>query len=131
MKHIRIIIEKSTDDYFWAYAENENITGGGKTPQACKQDILDAIETMKSFDENNRPAWLDGDYEITYKYDVQSMLNNYKGIISNPAFEKLTGINQKLMYQYSAGLKKPRPNQRKKIEHGLHQLGKELLAIEL
>ena len=51
--------------------------------------------------------------------------------MGNPAFEKITGINQKLIHHYATGLKKPREAQRKKIEEGLHALGRELLSIEL
>lgn len=131
MKTIKIIIEKSSDSY-GAYAQNvPGIYGAGDTVQECKQSILDAIDTIKTFDEDQIPKALKGDYEIVYQFDTESLLNYYKGILSNPAIEKLTGINQKQIHQYSTGLKKPRPAQRKKIEEGLHKLGKELLAIEL
>lgn len=131
MKNLKIIIEKSSDSY-GAYAENiKGIYGAGDTIQECKQSILDAIETIKTFDKKEIPNILKGNYAIVYKFDVESLLNFYKGILSNPAIEKLTGINQKLIHHYSTGLKKPRPAQKKKIEAGLHKLGKELLAIEL
>ena len=130
MKTIKIIIEKSNDGFVCAYAVNvEGLTGGVEPVQDAKQDILDGIETMKSFDK--KPKILDGDYELVYKFDTQSLLKYYKGILSNPALEKITGINQKLIHQYSTGLKKPRPAQRKKIENGIHEFAKELLAIEL
>jgi hypothetical protein len=130
MKRIKIIIEKNKDG-FWAYSENENITGGGDTVQACKQDVLDCIETLKTFDAKNRPAFLDNEYELVYKFDAISLLNYYKGIFTNSAFERLTGINQKQIQHYATGLKKPRSAQAKKIETALHKLGKELLAVEL
>jgi predicted RNase H-like HicB family nuclease len=57
MKTIRIIIEKNEDGY-WGYAENESgITGGGETVQACKQDILDCIDTFKLMTAKNRPTF--------------------------------------------------------------------------
>ncbi len=132
MKKIKIVIEKSADSY-GAYAENvAKIVGAGDTVQECKQSVLDCIDTIKTyFDEKEIPDVLKGDYELVFRYDVVSLLQYYKGILSNPAFEKLTGINQKLIHQYAAGLKNPREKQRKKIEKGLHQLGTELLAIEL
>jgi len=130
MKKIKIIIEKAQDGYFSAYSENvEGIYGMGASVQDVKQDVLDGIDTLKSM--NNVPDILKGNYELIYKFDTESLLQYYKGILSNPAFEKLTGVNQKLIHQYSTGLKKPREAQRKKIEEGLHQLGKELLSIEL
>ncbi|MCO5230525.1 MAG: hypothetical protein M9958_05140 [Chitinophagales bacterium] len=131
MNTIKIIIERSSDSY-GAYAENINgIYGAGDTVNECKQSILDAIETVKTFNENQIPNELKGDYELVYQFDTESLLNYFKGVLSNPAIERLTGINQKQIHQYSTGLKKPRPETKRKIEQGLHKLGKELLAIEL
>jgi hypothetical protein len=80
---------------------------------------------------NQLPKWiLEGNYEIEYKFDIESFLAYYKGIFTLAALEKLTGINQKQIQHYSSGLKKPRMEQRKKIENSLHRLGNELLAIE-
>jgi hypothetical protein len=63
MKTIRIIIEKNQDG-FWGYAENENgITGGGDTVHECKKDIIDCIETLKSFNTSNRPKFLQSPYQ--------------------------------------------------------------------
>ncbi|MFY7792482.1 MAG: hypothetical protein ACOVQS_01835 [Chitinophagaceae bacterium] len=131
MKTIRIIIEKN-DDGYWAYADNEEgITGGGETVQACKQDILDCIETMKEFNDENRPKFLRSTYTIIYRFDIESLFAYYKGIFTNSALERMTGINQKQLQHYASGLRKPRTQQMKKIESALHQLGNELLAVEL
>lgn len=131
MEKIKIIIEKSSDSY-GAYSQNiPGIYGAGDTVEACKESVLDAIETLKTLDEKQRPKVLSGDYELVYHFDTESLLNYYKGILSNPAIEKITGINQKQIHHYATGRKKPRAAQRKKIEEGLHRLGRDLLAIEL
>jgi hypothetical protein len=52
-------------------------------------------------------------------------------IFTNAALEKLTGINQKQLQHYSTGHRNPRIEQRNKIEKALHDLGKELLSVEL
>ena len=126
MKQIKIIIEKS-EDFFWAYAaELEGVTAGGVTVQEAKKEIEESITIQKEL--GNIP---NVDYQLTYKYDTESFLQYYKGLLSNPALERLTGINQKLIHQYAVGLKKPREAQRKKLQEGLHKLGAELLSIEL
>jgi predicted RNase H-like HicB family nuclease len=131
MKTVKIIIEKN-DDGFWAYAENERgISGGGETVQQCKKDVLACIETMKTFDGKNRPSFLKSEYKIVYKFDAQSLFNYYNGIFTTAAFERMTGINQKQIQHYSSGLKKPRAAQTKRIELAFHQLGSELMAVEL
>jgi predicted RNase H-like HicB family nuclease len=132
MKTIKIIIEK-TDDMFSAFAENvEGIYAGGDTVEEVKQSVLDSIRLLKEYNTNeNIPAILKGDYQIAYKFDTVSLLNYYKGIFTNSALERITGINQKQIQHYATGHRNPRVDQRKKIETALHTLGKELLAVEL
>lgn len=132
MKQIRIIIER-TDDLYSAYAENvEGIYGGGETVAEAKQSVVDAIRILKQYNTAEKiPEILKGEYDLVYKFDTVSLLNYYKGIITNAAWERMTGINQKQLQHYASGLKKPRQPQAKKIEQALHQLGKEMLAVEL
>ena len=126
MKIIRIVIERSNDCY-WAYAENlAGVSGGGDTVEEAKKEALNALELQKELGNiANRQ------YEIRYKYDTESLLQYYKGILNNPAMERITGINQKLIHQYSTGKKKPRIAQRQKITEALHRLGREMLSVEL
>jgi predicted RNase H-like HicB family nuclease len=132
MKLVKVIIEK-TKDMYSSYAENvPGIYGGGDTVEEAKKSILDAIRLLKEHNDNtNIPAVLKGKYAIVFKYDAESFLKHYKGIFTNSALERITGINQKQFQHYASGLKKPRPTQAKKIESALHKLGSELLAIEL
>jgi len=62
---------------------------------------------------------------------VMSLLNYFKGILTNAAFERISGINQMQMSHYANGLKKPRKAQLQKIEKALHRLGDELKSISL
>lgn len=125
MKKIKVIFEGSKDA-FCAYAENmEGVTGVGKTVKQAKKSVLESIEIQKKLGNIRL-----GNYEVTYKFDAESLLNYYKGIFTNSSFEKLTGINQKQIQHYSTGVK-PRQAQTKKIETALHNLGKELMAVEL
>lgn len=65
MRKIRIIIERNKDG-FWGHAEGDEIIyGGGDTVEACKQDVMDSIETLKELDKKNRPGFLDDEYELT------------------------------------------------------------------
>lgn len=132
MKQIKVVIEKSNDHYS-SYAENvEGVYGGGETPEQAKQSIIDAIKLLKKYNKPaNIPSILKGNYELIYRFDTISLLNYYKKIFTNAALERMTGINQKQIQHYSSGLKKPRAAQTKKIETAFHQLGAELLAVEL
>ena len=72
-----------------------------------------------------------GEYVLKFKFDAQSLLNYYKGVFTNASLERMTGIKQKQIQHYASGLKKPRADQKIKIQNSLHQLAGELLAVEL
>jgi len=129
MKKIKIIIERSKDA-FWAYAENvAGINGVGDSVEEAKQSIAACIEIQKEL--GNFPKSLGDDYMLIFKFDAESLFEYYKGIFTNAAFERITGISQSQISHYATGLKKPRPAQYKKIETALHKLGSELMAVEL
>jgi predicted RNase H-like HicB family nuclease len=131
MKTIKIIIEK-TKDHYSAYAENvEGVYGAGETVAEAKESILQAIKLLKKHNKTILPKILKGEYEIKFKFDAQSLLNYYKGVFTNASLERMTGIKQKQIQHYASGLKKPRADQKIKIQNSLHQLAGELLAVEL
>ena len=80
-------------------------------------------------DEETYPAIFDNDYELVYKFDVQSLLLYYQGIFSFSALQVITGINQKQLAHYAAGRSKPRAQQAEKIANGLHKLAKDLMSV--
>ncbi|MFA5849847.1 MAG: hypothetical protein WC833_08180 [Bacteroidales bacterium] len=132
MKELKIIIEKSVD-FYDAYALNcPGIYGAGDTVETAKENVLEGLKLfIERQQTDDLPEILKSEYKIVYKYDTQSFLNYYDNIFSKVALEHMTGINQKQLHHYASGLKKPRQEQRKKIETALHKLGEELLAIEL
>lgn len=131
MKTVKIIIEK-TKDHYSAFAENvEGIYGAGETVAEAKESIFKAIKLLKKHNKSNYPKILNGDYQVRFKFDTQSLLNYYKGIFTNASLERMTGIKQKQIQHYASGLKKPRVDQKIKIQNSLHQLASELLAVEL
>jgi len=124
----------ASSNHFGGFAVNvDGIYGAGNTVEECKANILEGLRLLIKHSENNHckiPKWLvDGEYEIEYRYDVQSILSYYANVFTKPALERLTGINQKQLHHYATGLKKPREPQRKKIELALHRLGSELMSV--
>ena len=77
------------------------------------------------------PEELQGEYEIVFKMDTRSFLKMYCKIFTKSALERLTGLNQTQLWHYANGLSTPRPATVAKIEKALHQLGEELLSLEL
>jgi len=77
------------------------------------------------------PERFDGEFELTYKMDLASLFEWFSGILTKSGVSKITGMNPSLISQYVAGIKTPGAKQTKKIERALHNLGQELLEIEL
>jgi predicted RNase H-like HicB family nuclease len=122
----KAIIERSKDAYWAFIPELEGVSGVGETVQEAKQSMLEGLSLQQELGNLSNQ-----EYIITYDFDVESLLNYFKGILTNAAFERLTGINQMQMSHYANGLKKPRKAQRQKIERALHQLADELNCIHL
>ena len=86
-----------------------------------KKEVEDSIQfyvDCSKEDNVDYPSVFDGDYELEYKFDVQSLLLFYQGIFSYSALENITGINQKQLSHYAAGRSKPRKQQSEKIAKG-------------
>lgn len=134
MKKIEAIIERADDGTFSVYCVNEMFSGMGNTAEAAKLDMLQQMEFFKQTaieDNFSYPNFLDDDFEIVYKFDTESLLEYYSGILSLSGLEKITGIHQKQLWNYLHRKSKPRKAQIEKIEKGLHALGSELIAISL
>lgn len=133
----QVIIEISfTGNNFSAYVpELPGCVSVGDTPAEIKKNIIDAMKLHVQgsiADGDPIPSkFIKGNIELIYKFDTPTLLEYYKGIFTKSGLEKLTGINQKQLFHYSSGLRKPRPAITKRIEQALHQLGKELLAVRL
>ena len=69
-----------------------------------------------------------GEYTITWRYDIESFLYYYGSFISLAGMERITGINQKQLWAYMHGRKKPRQAQKEKITNALHRFARELAA---
>ena len=80
-------------------------------------------------DDDPVPEVFAAEYSLIYKWEVESLMDYYKGIFTKAALERITGINQTQLGHYAAGRSKPRKKQIVKIEKALHQLGEELCTI--
>ncbi|MCX6239026.1 MAG: type II toxin-antitoxin system HicB family antitoxin [Bacteroidia bacterium] len=99
-----------------------------------KKNIKEAIEfhVESSLDDNiTIPEVFKGEYLLEFKLSTEALLNAYSDIFTKAALSRITGINERQLWHYASGMRKPRPAQRKRIEDGLHRLGAELLTIEV
>lgn len=130
MGKIKVTIEKSAD-LFSAWAENvPGIYGEGETVKEAKDSILMAIELYKKYNDKI-PVELQGDMDIEWTFDIQSLLQYFNGIFTKAALERITGINQKQLGHYASGLKKPRRAQVERIQNALSGFIEDMSLIRL
>jgi hypothetical protein len=82
-------------------------------------------------DGNEYPAVFDKDYVFEYKFDVESLLCYYDGILNRAAISRMTGINQRQLSHYICGHSRLKKEQETKIVNSFHHLGKELLSVSV
>ena len=134
MQKVEAIIERASDGTYSVYCVNEMFSGMGNSAEDAKKDMLSQMDFFKktATEEGfSYPEFLDEDFEIVYKFDVESLLGYYSGILSLSGMEKITGVHQKQLWNYLHGKSKPRKPQIEKITVGLHNLGCELTAISI
>ena len=112
---------------------NGTIAATGKTLENIKSEFQSAfqfhIEGCKKDGDKLPDYILSENYVLDYVLETSALLHSFDGIITRSALSRITGINQRQIGHYAAGLRKPRVEQRKKIITGFHKIGKELSSV--
>lgn len=106
----------------------------GRTLEEVEMHMIEAVKFHiegSLVDNDPIPEVFKGEYELVFKLSAEALLNAYSNIFTKAALSRITGINERQLWHYAAGAKKPRPAQLKRIEEGLHKIGKQLIALEL
>ncbi len=123
-KKIVMILEK-TETGFSAYALNYPIFTTGKTISELLDNAFEAANLY--FEEDKIQITHEN---IRFEIDFKQFFKYYRVLNSRFLAEKI-GMNPTLLSQYVQGHKKPSDTQRDKILFGIHQIGQELLEINL
>ncbi len=134
MEKITVTVELSKNNYSAYIDLLPGCVSTGKAFEELKSNMEEAVnfhlETSREFGDDISPAF-DSDFELVFKFDTTSLLQHYRGIFTNSALSRLTGINQRQLQRYASGESKPRPAQVEKISNAFHSIGKELMVVEL
>jgi predicted RNase H-like HicB family nuclease len=130
-----VVTVEVTDNNYAAFIEIlPGCVSTGKSLNELKANMNEAIaghlEVSREFGDEIPEPFLT-EYELIFRFDTQSLLQHYRGIFTNAALQRLTGINQRQLQHYASGISRPRPEQEKRIEAALHQLGEDLLSVKL
>ena len=134
----KIIVNVSWCNKNFGASLSENVPGAVVITAKSYDELVDEVrETLKFHiegmlaDGDDVPQWLlDGDYELECHLDAAALLQMCSPYASIAAISRASGINQHQLSHYANGIKKPRPEQRKRIIEGIHKIGRELIAVK-
>ncbi len=119
---IKATIEHGGDGKYNVFTDYElpgyGILGFGDTAEAAVEDFY------ASYDEAREMMATEGkevaEVSFEFYYDVASFLDLFAKMLSKPGLEAITGINQKQLWHYASGERKPKPETIHKIQQGLY-----------
>lgn len=128
-KTVEVIVEYAGKNLS-AYIEGAPIITVGNNIQEVERNMKEAVELY--LEDNPNPCeLLAGEFELKFRIDTATFINYYSGIFTKAALSRITGINERQLWHYAAGVHKPRRKQAEKIQLGIQNLTKELEAISL
>ena len=106
--------------------------GSGDTVEEAKADLLNSYqETLSVYAKEGKPVPAElKDLEFDYTYDIASFFDEYNWI-NISALAKIIGMNKSLLYQYKKGNTYISHQQMKRIEAGVHELGRKMLEFSV
>jgi hypothetical protein len=131
MKKVKVIVEQGSDGKYSAYMDCSDfdfgLAGFGNTSKEAIDDFYEAYAEEKLMCVKEGKVAPELEFDI--QYDMCSFLNYYAGILSKSGLEKITGINQKQLWHYSSGMRKPKPETTRKIQERLHHFADDLRQV--
>lgn len=133
MNTVEVIVEYAGSNLS-AYVKDAPVITTGKDLKEIEKNIREAIdlylEACKECNVSPGNAF-QGEYVLSFKVDATTFINYYSGIFTKAALSRITGINERQLWHYAAGVHKPRRIQLEKIQHGVEVLARELQSISL
>lgn len=133
-----IIVNVCWCDHNFGASLGENVPGSVVVAAKTYDELVKEVKESLKFhiegmlaDGDYVPQWLrDGDYEFEYHLDAAAILQICAPYASIAAISRVSGINKHQLSHYANGLKKPRPEQRKRIIDSIHKIGQELISVK-
>ncbi|NDV56520.1 type II toxin-antitoxin system HicB family antitoxin [Bacteroides sp. 519] len=129
MDKVKAIITGGKDQ-FGVWIEGTDIFSAGDTIEELKNNLSEAIELHKDAG-GIIPKVMEGKYEIEYTFDVSGFLRYYSKFINFASMRDITGINQKQLWNYAYGYRKPRKDISEKIIKSISNFAEELSQVQI
>nr|DAY90400.1 MAG TPA: antitoxin [Caudoviricetes sp.] len=133
MKTVEVIVEHAGNNLS-AYIEGAPVITVGNDVKEIEKNMKEAVELYRESckEMNIAPVEiLQGEFTLKFKIDAATFINYYSSIFTKAALSRITGINERQLWHYAAGVHKPRKQQLEKIQKGINALTEELAAINL
>jgi len=128
---VNVIVEKGADNRFSAYMDYHELdfglSGFGKTAQEAVKDFYECYEEEKAMCKQEGKECPELEFEI--QYTVTAFLDYYSGILSKSGLEKITGINQKQLWHYSSGKRRPTQRTASRIRDNVYRFADNLKKV--
>lgn len=104
-----------------------------KTFEGLKKSVAETlafhVEGMLE-DGDEVPQWLaNGEYQFEWHLGTAALLRSVEPYTSIASIARAAGINEQQLSHYANGLKRPRPEQRRRIVEGIHRIGEKMLEV--
>jgi predicted RNase H-like HicB family nuclease len=125
MKRKIVLLVEKTNTGFSGFTEDCPIFTTGSSIPELINNTYEAIDLY--FEDEDTKIEPD---DIAFEIDFKQFFKYYKVINAKFLGQKI-GMNPTLLSQYISGIKKPSSKQTEKILEGIHQIGQELMGLNL
>ena len=131
MKTLKVIVSKSGTGASAHLPEIDGYVIARDSVEKLKRDLSAGIVFhIEGLYEEQREAWMNKSFDFEYVFqDIPTMIEGYSGLINQSSLARISGINESLMRQYVAGIKRPSRKVTERIESGLKKYANELRNI--
>jgi len=137
MEKIKVLVGWSNKNYSATTEDYDRLNGiiiaTGTTFEKLQKEFESALQFHIEgclADGDSFPEWLlSGDYKIEYELATSALLHRLDGILTRSAIARVSGINERQIGHYALGIRNPRPEKRKQIIDGIHQISRELASV--
>jgi len=137
MEKIKVLVGWSNKNYSATTDDYDRLNGIVIATGTTFEELQKEFESALKFhiegclaDGDSFPEWLlCGDYKIEYELATSALLHRLDGILTRSAIARVSGINERQIGHYALGIRNPRPEKRKQIIDGIHQISRELASV--
>ena len=131
MKTLKVIVCKAGKGVSAHLPEISGYVITRDSVEKLKRDLSSGIAFhIEGLYVEEREAWMNEPLSFEFVFqDIPTMIEGYSGLINQSSLARISGINESLMRQYVAGIKRPGRKVTERIELGLKKYADELRSI--